>query len=337
MEQETKTRVSRRDRGILMALVIFAIVVAGIAIIGMLLLKAPEPTIQGQADCDEVRVSGKTGGRIVKFYVHEGDVVHQGDTLASIYSSTLDAKLFQAQSMQNAAAAQSRKASNGTRSELKSAAYNVWQQAIAAETIARKTYERVNNLYEQGVATAQKRDEARAALDAATAQVQAAKSQYDMAVNGAQQEDKQAAGSMADAARGSVMEVQSLLEDQFLVAPCDGEVSEIYPHEGELVMMGTPVMTLSRLQNMWASFAVREDHLDSIAVGKTIDVIIPALGGKETQMQVYYIHDMGSYATCQAAKAYGDYDRKTFEVKARPLAPIENLRPGMSVILKEQR
>ncbi len=334
MEQENKTKISRRDRGLLMALAIFAVVVAGIAIVGMLLIKAPETTIQGQADCDAVRVSGKTGGRIVRFYVHEGDIVKQGDTLASIYSSTLDAKLYQAQSMQEAAAAQNRKAERGTRSELKTAAYNMWQQAIAAETIARKTYERVNNLYEQGVTTAQKRDEARAALDAATAQVQAAKSQYDMAVNGAQVEDKQAAGSMAAAARGTVMEVQSLLEDQFLLAPCDGEVSEIYPHEGELVMMGTPVMTVSRLQDMWASFAVREDCLDTITVGKTINVVIPALGGKHTAMEVYYIHDMGSYATWQASKAYGDYDRKTFEVKARPVEPIENFRPGMSVILQ---
>lgn len=333
-QEENNKRVSRRDRGLLMALVVFAIVVAGIAIVGMLLIKAPDTIVQGQADCDEVRVSGKTSGRVVRFFVREGDKVRKGDTLVSIYSSVLDAKLFQAQSMQNAAAAQSRKADAGTRGELKQGAYNVWQQAIAAETIARKTFERVNNLYEQGVTTAQKRDEARAALDAATAQVAAAKSQYDLAVNGAQQEDKLAARSMADAARGTVMEVQSMLEDQYLLAPCDGEISEIYPHEGELVVMGTPIMSVARLQDMWTSFSLREDKLDSIAVGKKINVVIPALGNKQAQMEVYYIHDMGSYATWQASKAYGEYDRKTFEVKARPVEPIENFRPGMSVILK---
>lgn len=335
MEQEQqKTIVRKKDKALLAALAVFAIVMAGIGIVGILLIKPADTTTQGQADCDAVRVSGKLPGRVEAIYVKAGDTVHKGDTLAKVYSSTVDAKLYQAQAMQQAANSQEQKAEKGTREELKKSAYNMWQQALAAQDIAKKTYDRMQNLFDQGVVTEQKRDEARAAYEATSAQALAAKSQYDMAVRGAQQEDKNAARSMANAAYGSVMEVRSLLEDQYLLAPCDGEVSEIYPQEGELVAMGTPIMSISRLNDMWVSFSVREEMLKDLPMGKEVTVTIPALGNKETKMEVYYIHDMGSYAVWQATKAYGGYDSKTFEVKMRPKEKVENLRPGMSVLLK---
>lgn len=329
---EQKTIVRKKDRALLAAFGIFGIVMVCIALIGILLIRPADVTTQGQADCDNVRVSGKLPGRIVRFFVHEGDYVHRGDTLVSIYSSTVDASLYKMKSMEDVASSQNQKVENGTRDQIKKSAYSVWQQALAAEDIARKTYQRMQNLFSQGVVTEQKRDEAKAAFDAATAQVKAAKSQYDLALEGAQKEDKEATRGMRNAAKGSVMEVRSLLEDQFLVAPCDGEVSEIYPHEGELVMIGTPVMAISRLDSMWVAFNVREELLNDMPMGKKINVTIPALKNKKTQMKVYYIHDMGTYAVWNATKAYGQYDSKTFEVKVRPTEKIANFRPGMSVI-----
>ena len=330
-----RTAEQKKKRALMGALAMFALAMAILAVVGILVRPAPDKIVQGQADCDVTRVSGKLPGRVVRFYVHEGDYVHAGDTLVSIYSSTVDAKLSQAKSMANVAAQQNRKANRGTREELKASAYNLWQQAIAAQEISEKTYQRMESLFAQGVVTEQKRDEAKAARDAAAAQVQAAKSQYDMALNGAQSEDKAAASGMQAAAQAGVKEVESLLEDQFLIAPCDGEVSEIYPQEGELVAMGTPIMMISKLDEMWVSFNVREERLNEIQQGKEITTTIPALGNKEVKMKVYYIHDMGSYAVWQATKAQGEYDSKTFEVKARPESKIENLRPGMSVLLKE--
>lgn len=332
---ESKTIIRKKDKALLAAVAVFVIFLVCIAIMGLLMIHPPKEVFQGQADCDVVRVSGKLPGRVVKFFVHEGDMVHQGDTLVSIYSSTVDAKLEQARQMQNVAASQSQKAQRGTRNELKQGAYNVWQQAIAAETIARKTYQRMENLYAEGVISEQKRDEARAAYDAAQAQVKAAKSQYDLAQNGAQNEDKNAARSMEGAAAAGVKEVQSILEDQILLAPCDGEVSEIYPHEGELVAMGSPIISISRLEDMWVSFNVREEMLSGMNMGKDVKVTIPALGGQEATLKVFYVHDMGTYAVWNATKAYGKFDSKTFEVKARPTKPIEGFRPGMSVLLKD--
>ena len=333
-QHQQRTIVRKKDRALLAAIGVFAMAMAMIAVMGLVLIRPPKATTQGQADCDAVRVSGKLPGRVERIYVQEGQMVHRGDTLAKVYSSTADAKLYQAQQMANAASSQTQKVDRGTRDEIKQSAYNVWQQAIAAETITQKTYQRMQALFEQGVITEQKRDEAKAAADAAAAQVKAAKSQYDMAVNGAQREDKAASQSVANAARGTVMEVKSLLEDQYLIAPCDGEVTQIYPQEGELVAMGAPLMSLAKMDDMWVSFSVREEMLKDLPMGKVINVVIPALGLKDVKMKIFYVHDMGTYAIWQATKAYGQYDSKTFEVKARPEAPIENFRPGMSVILK---
>ncbi len=326
--------VKKRERGLLISIAIFVVLVAAVAIIGVLLTKEPDVVTQGQADCEQVRVSGKLPGRVVKFYVHEGDFVHKGDTLVSIYSSTVDAKLSQARSMAGAAQSQSQKANRGTRAELISTATNMVRQAQAAEEITQKTYERMENLYKEGVISEQKRDEAKAAYEAASAQVKTAQSQLDMALNGAQVEDRRSASDMANAAQGTVREVESLLEDQFLLAPCDGEVSEIYPHVGELVSIGTPLMSISVLDDMWVSFSVREEKLADLPMDKEVKVTIPALGFKEAVMKVFYIHDRGSYAAWSATKAYNDFDSKTFEVKMRPVEAIKDFRPGMSVLLK---
>lgn len=337
-EQEQKERRRKIRQAKRLALIgsilILAAIVAGAAIWGIFKLRPKDKSIQGQADCEVVRVSGKLAGRLVELYVSEGDYVHKGQRLAKIYSSTTDATLSKAREMKNVASSQNRKVERGTRQEIITSAQKMVEQAEAAEGIARKTYERVNNLFNEGVVTEQKRDEAKAALDAATAAVETAKSQLMMARNGAQQEDKEASRGMENVAQATVREVEALLEDEYLIAPCDGEISTIYPHLGELVIMGSPIMTISNLDDMWAAFSVREEKLNDLPMGKEIEVMIPALGNKTAKMKVFYVHDMGSYATWSATKAYGEYDSKTFEVKARPVTPIPNFRPGMSVILK---
>ncbi|MDO4510770.1 MAG: efflux RND transporter periplasmic adaptor subunit [Bacteroidales bacterium] len=333
--KEQRTIVRKRDKALLAALFVFVLVIAGVAAMGMLMIKPPKEITQGQADCEQVRVSGKLPGRVARFYVKEGDYVHKGDTLVAISSKTADAALYKARSAQRVAASTAQKVEKGTREEVKSGANSLVAQAKAAQEIARKTYQRVENLYNEGVMTEQKRDEAKAAYDAATAAVAAAESQALMAQNGAQQEDKAASHGMEDIARATVMEVESVLEDQILVAPCDGEVSEIFPHEGELVALGSPIMTISKTQDMWVAFSVREEKLAMLPMDTVLTVTIPALAHKEAKMKVYYVHDMGAYAVWNATKAYGQYDSKTFAVKMRPLEHIEGFRPGMSVLLPE--
>ena len=224
-------------------------------------------------------------------------------------------------------------ADNGAREEQIRGAYELWQQAVAANEIAAKTYERVQHLYNEGVMTAQKRDEAMAAKKATEAQVKAAKSQYDMAVNGARREEKRAAAAQVDRARGAVQEVNSYIHETVQRAQADGEVSTIYPKLGELVGTGSPIMTISVMSDLWGTFNVREDLLNGLKVGDTFTAFSPAFN-KEFTMKVSSIKDEGSYAVWKATKTTGQYDLKTFEVKARPVDGFEGLRPGMSLIIK---
>ena len=327
----------KKERSLVVGLIALIVIIVVLALIGLFLLKPEPQIIQGQAEATQVRVSGKLPGRVVEFMVEEGQHVLAGDTLVHIHSSLVEAKLSQAEAMETVAKAQNKKVDSGTRVELLNSAYDMWQQAQAGLTIAKKTYERMQSLYKKGVVSEQKRDEAEAAYKAMVATESAAKSQYEMAKAGAQAEDKAAAAAMVAAAQGSVAEVESILSDSYLTAPTDGEISDIFPNVGELVSLGAPIMNVLKLDDMWVSFNVREDLLENLTMGAEVQAIIPALENKEVTLKVFYIRDMGSYAVWRATKVTGQYDAKTFQVKARPVEPVDNLRPAMSVLLKRDK
>lgn len=324
--------VKKENRNLMVALSIVIVALIVFAIIGFCFLNRPDNIIEGQADATSVKISGKLPGRVVELFVKEGDMVKKGDTLVHIHSSLAEAKLYQAQSIEDAAAAQNKKVDRGTRSQIIQSAANLLAQAKAAQEIAEKTYRRMENLYNEKVISEQKRDEAKAAYDAANAAVGVAQSQYDLALSGAQSEDKQSAAAMADAAKGSVMEVESLLEDQYLTAPYDGQIDQIYPNVSELVSLGSPIMSLLLLDDKWITFNVREEYLNDLKLGNTIEVMIPALDKKKIKARIYYSRDMGSYATWRATKSTGQWDSRTFEIKARPIDAEPDLRPGMTAV-----
>lgn len=323
----------KNKANLLPAIFILTAVVALVAVGSMYAFSQEEETLQGQADVDEYRVSSKVPGRILEIKVKEGDLVHAGDTLALLEAPDVEAKLSQARAAESVAAAQSRKAQKGARQEQIRGAYEMWQKAKAGKSISEKSYDRVKRLYDQGVATAQKLDEATAQRDAAIATEKAARSQYEMARNGAEREDKEAAAALVERAKGAVSEVDSYVRETVLLATHDGEVTEIFPQTGELVGTGAPIMNVAMMKNMWVTFNIREDHLARFRVGQTVEARVPALGNKTAKFKIYYMKDLGSYAAWKATKTTGQFDMKTFEVKASPLQPVEGLRPGMSVIM----
>lgn len=319
-----------KEKSLIFTVVIVVLVIAAFAVSGFLFLKPGPDTVQGMGDATEIRISGKLPGRVVKLYVEEGQQVKAGDTLVHIHSSLADAQLAQAQAVESAQQATVKKVDAGTRPQIIASAKDLWNQAQAAAGITQKTYERMQMLFEKGVISEQKRDEAKAAAEAARAAESAARSQYELAVAGAQKEDKAAVEALAKAAAGGVQQVDALLEDQYLLAPVDGNISVVYPNESELVALGAPIMSLQK-SDYWVVFNMRENYLKDISEGTKIRVKIPALDREEV-LTVFYIRDLGTYANWQATKATGDYDARTFEVKARPGEPIPNFRPGMSVI-----
>lgn len=323
-----------QHKNILLTVAAFTVVVVIIAVIGTLVFKSEPEIIQGYVEVSEYRVSSKVPGRVLELRVKEGDYVNVGDTLAIIDAPDVKAKLAQAESAESAASAMDQMANNGARREQINGAYALLQQAKAGLEIAQKSYNRVQRLYDEGVMSAQKRDEAFANYKAIEAQVKAAQSQYDMAVNGARREEKMAAAAQVSRAKGAVQEVNSYISETMQTAQKAGEVSDVYPKEGELIGTGSPIMSVSLLDDMWGTFNVREDQLDGMRIGSVITAYAPAFK-KDIKMKVYYIKDQGSYATWKATKANGQYDLKTFEVKARPVTKVEGLRPGMSLVLKK--
>ena len=304
-----------------------------IAFVGYLVSRPKPQLIQGETEATEYRISCMVPGHVTELYCREGQEVSKGDTVAFIDSPQVRAKLAQAQAARSAARAQSAKARNGARQEQIAGAYELWQQALVQEDVMKKSLDRMQNLYDQKVVAAQKYDEVKAKYDAAAAQARAAKSQYDLALSGARDEDKAAAEALVRQADGAVREVDSYLEQLYLVSPADGIISNVYPKQGELVGEGSPVMTVTDLSDVWFTFNIREDQLEGMNIGDTMTVRVPALGGAEFEAAVNYMAVRESYATWKATRETDQYDARTFEVRAVPTGTVKGLLPGMTVLI----
>ena len=324
---------AKKNYNLLIGVAALVVIVLTISIVGYVVSRPKPVVIQGEAEATESRISGKVPGRVEAFHGTEGSMVHKGDTLVFIDSPEIRSKIAEAKAAKAAAVAQKNKAFNGARQEQITAAYELWQKAIVGEDVMRKSFERIEKLHEQKVVSDQKYDEVQAQYKAAVATTAAAKSQYDMAVNGARQEDKDAAVALVERANAAVELVNSYLDEIRLTSPADGVIADIYPKVGELVGQGSPIMTIQDLSDMWFTFNIREDRLKGMQSGDQLQLTIPALNNREVTATVYYIAARESYATWKATREIGEFDTRTFEVRARPTQPVEGLRPGMSAIL----
>lgn len=309
-------------------------IVAVVALTGWIALRPEPEMLTGEVAASEYRVSNKVPGRVAVIYVEEGQTVQAGDTLAYIDSPEVDAKMQQARAARSAANAQSTKAQNGARQQQIAGAYEMWQKAQVGVDIAKKSYDRVQSLYDKKVVSAQKRDEVEAQYRAAVATANAAKSQYDLACAGAQEEDKEAANALVAQADGAIREVTSYVNERYITAPCDGEVTDIFPKRSDLIGTGSPVMNILDMSDVWFTFSVREDLLGGLQPGQVVQVQIPALGEQTYPAKVTYMKAMASYATWRATKTNGQYDVKSFDLKLVPTEAIEGLRPGMTAVIK---
>lgn len=325
-----------QHNNILLAVLGFAAAVAIVGVIGFFAFGKTDEIIQGEVEVGDYRVSCKLPARIEELRVKEGDYVHVGDTLAILQIPEANAQQRVAEATEGATQAIKNLTDEGARREQIQSAYDLMQQAMAAEDIARKTYTRMQNLYNEGVMSAQKRDEALAAFKAAEAQVKVTQSQYELAKSGARKQEKIAAAKNTQAAKSAVDVVKSILRETVQISPVEGEVSDVYPKVGELVGMGSPIMNINIMSDMWGTFNVREDQLKGLKVGDEFTAFSPAFN-KNVKMKVYDIKDEGSYAVWKATKSNGQYDLKTFEVKAHFVNKFDGLRPGMSLIIKNTK
>ena len=313
-------------------IVVLVLLISIIIFIGYRWGRQSRIPVQGFVESTTLRLSSKIAGRIEKVFVEEGDSVVKGDTLYVISTPELDAKLLQVEAMLSGAKAIDEKAKAGTRKPIIRSANDMWQKSKVGVTLACQTYERVQRLYAEGVVSAQKRDEAYAALEAARATERAAKSQYLLAVEGASREDKEAAAAQVRQAQSVVEEVEQYLADRVVYAPTDGVVATVVANESEIVGSGYPVVTITENDTAKAVFNIPETLLPQVVCGKRFEAEVPALG-KRVGFEVVYISAEADFATQSAISARGDFDIRTFEVKMQPLGSVE-LRAGMSVIIE---
>lgn len=315
------------------AFIVILVAVVLFTAVGMILMRQQPIILQGQVEATEIRISGKLPGRIDTFLVSEGDWVHRGDTLVVINSPAIEAKYRQVGALEQVAVEQNKKVDAGTRRQIVATAQQLWNKSKSDLTLAKTTYGRILTLFRDSVVTSQRKDEAEAMYKAAIAAERATHEQYQLALAGAQSEDKASARSMVEAARSTVEEVSSLLVDARLTAPEDGQISTIFPKRGELVAPGTPIMSLVVLSDAHVVLNVREDLMPHFKMEDTFTADVPALAMKNVAFNIYYISPLGSFATWKSTKQTGSYDLQTFEIHARPVTPVEGLRPGMSVLV----
>ena len=319
--------------GLIVTIAVFAVVL----FLSIYYFTNREPSyLQGQVEAKQINVAPKVPGRVKAIYKQEGDSVQKGDLLLELESTEIDAKLSQAQAARLAAQAQSDKAQRGARSEQIQGAYNVWHQAQAAAELAEKTYQRVSNLYNEKVLPAQKKDEAYTQMVALQKQAEAAKSQYEMAKNGARDEDKTAAQALVAQAQGVISEVNAYKDGAKVYAPADAQIQTIIPNEGEIVNAGYPVMNLIDTRDEWVVFNIREDKMSAFQQGAKFKGIVPALANLEIELEVKHIAVQADFATWTATKSKGDFDKKTFAIKAYPTQRVKGLKPGMSVLVEDK-
>lgn len=318
---------NKRRLGIVIVLLLAIVVVVGL----WLAWRTPAEQLQGMADADTVNVAAKITARLAELKVHEGDRVKAGQVLFVLDSPEVAAKEEQAHGALEAARAVADKAAEGARSEDIRAAQANWKRAEAGATLADATYQRVQNLFNEGVMSRQKRDEALAQARSSRELSNAARAQYDQALAGARDQDKRAAQGQVRQARGAVAEVDAAREEVNGRAPVNGEINKRMSDIGELVPAGYPVFTLVDIDRMWVSVNLRESQMRGLKNGSRLRGHIPALD-RDAQFEVYFINPAGDYATWRSTRQSSGYDVRSFEIRLRAVSRIEGFRPGMSVL-----
>lgn len=321
----------KKQIGIAFVVILLAVVI--VSAVGIIAMSDKPVILQGQIEADEIRISGKLPGRIDTFLVREGQNVKMGDTLVVINSPEARAKYQQVNALEDIAKFQNKKIDDGTRQQIVRSVEELWNKAKSDLQLAKVTYDRIRVLYKDSVVTSQRKDEVEAMYKAALAAERAAHQQYLLVKDGAQKEDKESARSLVSAARSTVDEVEALLTDAHLTAPEDGQISTIYPKRGELVGAGTPIMSLVVLSDCHVVLNVREDYMHYFRMNENFIGDVPALGAENIEFKINYISPLGSFATWRSTKQTGSYDMKTFEIHALPVTPMDELRPGMSVLV----
>jgi HlyD family secretion protein len=315
-----------------------SIIVGTIAVLVVALsffyLLRPEPLlVQGEADATRLDIAARVDGRVKEIPVERGQNVPAKAVLVRIDNPETVAKLEQMRTAMAVAEAQLANVLVGTRVEVIAARKAELERAQAALVLAQKSFDRTNTLTQQGNAPQARLDQMTDSLHESERAVDQAKSAYDQAVNGYTKEERAISRANAEKANADIQSVQSIIDQLVVYAPLASQVYQRNVEPGEYVSPGVPLVTLIDLADVWIHFDLREDLVKGLKVGDRFDVHIPALDDRRVTVEVKLIATKGEYASWRATRASGDFDLRTFSIRAYPVQPVPELRPGMSAYL----
>lgn len=306
--------------------------IAAVLALGLWLAsRPPAQQLQGEVQADEVNVATKLLSRADRLLVDAGDRVSAGQTLAILSSPEIDNGEVQAQAALRSAQELQSLAIEGPREENIQSLHATWQAAAATAQLAATTSQRADRLFAEGVISAQRRDEARAARTSTARIAEASRAQYDRARAGTREQNQAIAAAQVDAARAAVDTAAALQNETRLIAPIAGEVSRRLAQPGEIVSPVLPVFQILDIDHPWVALNVQESQYSGLAKGKVLIGKVPALNRK-VRFRVQSISPQGGFATWRATRQSSGYDVRAFEVKLAPAAATRDLRPGMSVL-----
>lgn len=327
-KQKAKTR-SRMSIAIGIGLILLVLFI----VVGLFLAaRPPKDQIQGMVEAETFTVATKVPSRVETLFMHEGDTVTAGQELAQLSSPEVDAKDIQARALLQSTQAVQSLSREGARTQDIRSVESIWRASQATAELATQTARRAEALFAEGVISAQRRDEAVAARNATAAQTEAARQQYLKAVEGTRPQEKDIANANVTGAQAAVAETESLLRETRLIAPHAGQIAERYANQGELVLPGIPIFSIVDIANPWVVFSVRENQYRDIKIGTRIRGDIPALNLKNIEFEITVINPQGEFATWRSTRQSSGYDVRSFQVRAKPVQPVKDLRPGMSVL-----
>jgi HlyD family secretion protein len=329
---EAEPKRERASGPALASALIVTLVVAGIVGLSVWYLARPAPLIiQGEADATRVDIAARVDGRVGKRPVRRGDDGAVGQLLFEIDNPELITKLAQAQAGVSIAGAQLANILAGTRAEAIAQRKAEVESAEANFTLAQRTCDRVKELTSSGNAPLQRLDEVTNSLEVAKRKQDEAKLAHEEAVNGATKEERAIAETSVLKAQASVDTTKAQVDELVVKAPIRGQVYQVGAEVGEYVSPGVPLLSLVDLDDVWLRFNLREDLVRGLKVGDRFSMRAPALGNQEITAEIRLIAARGEYSGWRATRATGDFDLRTFEVRAYPVTPLPGLRPGMSV------
>jgi HlyD family secretion protein len=310
---------------------VLAVIVAAIVGLSAWYLARPTPLlIQGEADSTRIDIAARVDGRISKIAVLRGENVPAGAVLLQIDNPEQIAKLAEAVAAKAVAEAELARIHAGTRAETIAVRKAEIDRTAADLALAQQTYDRLKKLVAGQYATQQRLDEATDSLRVAQRSYDQAKLGYQEAIAGYTPEEVHMAETKVLQAAASVTTQQALVKEMVVTAPSATQVYQINVEQGEVVAPGIPLLTLVEMNDIWLHFDLREDLIKDVKLGDKIELRIPALGDRRIVTQIRLIAAKGEYAGWRATRATGDFDLRTFAIRAYPTEPVPGLRPGMS-------